>query len=35
MTALWIDKYRPRNLADLTFHPSVTVLLKQMVCYFL
>jgi len=30
MTALWIDKYRPRTLADLTFHPNVNELLKQM-----
>ena len=30
MTALWIDKYRPHTLADLTFHPGVSVLLRQM-----
>ena len=28
MTALWIDKYRPHTLADLTFHPGVSVLLR-------
>jgi len=30
MSALWIDKYRPRSLDELTFHPSTTLLLREL-----
>ena len=29
-TILWMDKYKPKKLEDLTFHPNQTKLLKSL-----
>jgi replication factor C subunit 3/5 len=32
--ALWVDKYRPSTLDQLTYHAQVTSHLRKMVCLF-
>jgi hypothetical protein len=29
--SLWADKYQPKALSDLTYHPSLTKCLKKLV----